>query len=74
MDWKTGGSDTEATAFQLGCYALYAREVLGVDPEHVQLLEANLREPVVTPLAWDDARLETIREQLRLSIRSCRTA
>jgi hypothetical protein len=72
VDWKTGGSDTEATAFQLGCYALYAREVLGVDPDRVELLEANLREPVVTPLAWDDARLESIREQLRLSIRSMR--
>jgi PD-(D/E)XK nuclease superfamily len=72
VDWKTGASDTEATAFQLGCYALYAREVLGVEPSQVDLLEANLREPTVTPLAWDDARLETIREQLRLSIRSMR--
>jgi hypothetical protein len=72
VDWKTGASDSEATAFQLGCYALYAREVLGVAPSQVDLLEANLREPTVTPLAWDDARLETIREQLRLSIRSMR--
>jgi len=72
VDWKTGASDTDATAFQLGCYALYAREVLGVEPSQVDLLEANLREPTVTPLAWDDARLETIREQLRLSIRSMR--
>jgi PD-(D/E)XK nuclease superfamily len=72
VDWKTGASDADATAFQLGCYALYAREVLGVEPSQVDLLEANLREPTVTPLAWDDARLETIREQLRLSIRSMR--
>ena len=72
VDWKTGASDTDATAFQLGCYALYAREVLGVPPSQVDLLEANLREPTVTPLAWDDARLEHIREQLRLSIRSMR--
>jgi hypothetical protein len=36
------------------------------------LLEANLREPTVTPLRWDEARLEAIREQLRLSIRSMR--
>jgi hypothetical protein len=72
VDWKTGASDSDATAFQLGCYALYAREVLGVEPSQVDLLEANLREPTVTPLAWDDARLETIREQLRLSIRSMR--
>jgi len=72
VDWKTGASDADATAFQLGCYALYAREVLGVEPARVDLLEANLREPTVTPLAWDDARLEAIREQLRLSIRAMR--
>ena len=72
VDWKTGASDPDATAFQLGCYALYAAEVLGVPPAKVDLIEANLREPTVTPLAWDDARLEEIREQLRLSIRSMR--
>jgi hypothetical protein len=72
VDWKTGASDAEATAFQLGCYALYAREVLGVEPAQVDLLEANLREPAVTPLGWDDGRLETIRDQLRLSIRAMR--
>src|SRR5439155_12133232 len=72
VDWKTGASDADATAFQLGCYALYARDVLGVEPAKVDLLEANLREPTVTPLAWDDARLGEIREQLRLSIRAMR--
>jgi len=70
VDWKTGASDPDATAFQLGCYALYAHAVLGVEPARVDLYEANLREPAVTPLRWDDARLEAIREQLRLSIRS----
>ena len=72
VDWKTGAADPDSAAFQLGCYALYAREVLGVEPARVDLLEANLREPTVTPLAWDDARLEAIREQLRLSIRAMR--
>ena len=72
VDWKTGASDHDATSFQLGCYALYAHEVLGVAPAKVDLLEANLREPTVTPLAWDDERLEQIREALRLSIRSMR--
>jgi hypothetical protein len=72
VDWKTGASDADATAFQLGCYALYAREVLDVTPANVALLEVNLREPTVTPLTWDDGRLEAIREQLRLSIRSMR--
>jgi hypothetical protein len=70
VDWKTGGADPEATAFQLGCYALYAAEVLGVPPANVDLIECNLRQPLVTAHRWDDARLEAIREQLRLSIRS----
>ena len=72
VDWKTGGSRPAAAAFQLGCYALYAHEVLGVPPAQVELLEANLREPLITPLRWDDERLDAIREQLRLSIRSMR--
>lgn len=70
VDWKTGGSNPEGTSFQLGCYALYANEVLGVEPARVDLYEANLREPLVTPLRWDDARLGAIKEQLRLSVRS----
>ena len=70
VDWKTGAADPDAAAFQLGCYALYAREVLGVEPGRVDLIEANLRQPAVTPVRWDDARLERVREQIRLSIRS----
>ena len=72
VDWKTGASDADAIAFQLGCYALYAREVLDVEPARVELLEVNLREPMVTPLPWDDGRLDAVRDQLRLSIRSMR--
>lgn len=72
VDWKTGGANPDASAFQLGCYALYAHEVLGVPPAQVDLLEVNLREPQVTAVHWDDARLEAVREQLRLSIRAMR--
>jgi len=70
VDWKTGGATPDGAAFQLGCYALYAAEVLGVPPAKVDLFEANLREPEVTQLQWSDARLDAIKEQLRLSIRS----
>src|SRR5207244_1495250 len=66
----TGGSTPDGAAFQLGCYALYAAEVLGVPPAKVDLFEANLREPEVTQLTWSDERLEAIKEQLRLSVRS----
>jgi hypothetical protein len=69
VDWKTGGGASDAS-FQLGCYALYASEVLGVKPELVDLYEVNLREPLVTSHRWDDDRLEAVKEQLRLSIRS----
>ena len=72
VDWKTGGARPEAAAFQLGCYALYAREVLNVLPAQVDLFAVNLREPEVTQHRWDEERLDAIRGQLRLSIRSMR--
>jgi hypothetical protein len=70
IDWKTGGADPEAAAFQLGCYALYAQDMLGVEPARVDLIEVNLREPTVTRHQWDAGRLDDVRERLRLSIRS----
>lgn len=70
VDWKTGGSNEGGAAFQLGCYALYAREVLGVEPARVDLYEVNLREPQVVVHRWDDDRLREVQEQLRLSIRA----
>ena len=70
VDWKTGRPDPEETAVQLGCYALYARDVLDVEPERVDLLEVNLREGAVTVHPWDAARVAAIRERLRLSIRA----
>ncbi len=69
VDWKTGSPDPEETAVQLGGYALYARDILDVPPERVDLLEVNLRAGEVTVHPWDEARLAAIRERLRLSIR-----
>lgn len=69
VDWKTGAGDGNGAAFQLGCYALYARELLGVEPDRVDLYEVNLREPQVSRHRWDAERLAAVREQLRLSIR-----
>lgn len=73
VDWKTGGGGGEDASFQLGCYALYAHEVLGVPPHNVDLYEVNLREPVVTPHTWSDDRLEGVRERLRLSVRGMKS-
>src|SRR6266849_7234 len=70
VDWKTGGSHGAGASFQLGCYALYAHEVLGVTPARTDLIEVNLREPTVTLHRWDDDRLAAVRDQLRLSIRA----
>jgi hypothetical protein len=70
VDWKTGGSHGGGASFQLGCYALYAHEVLGVPPARTELIEVNLRQPTVTAHRWDDERLDAVRGQLRLSIRA----
>ncbi len=70
VDWKTGSPDPDETAVQLGCYGLYARDVLEVAPAHVDLIEVNLREGEVTVHRWDEARVEGMRERLRLSIRA----
>jgi hypothetical protein len=69
VDWKTGSPNPDETAVQLGGYALYARDILDVSPERVDLLEVNLRAGEVTVHPWDVARLDEIRERLRLSIR-----
>lgn len=69
VDWKTGSPHPEETAVQLGGYALYARDILEVSPALVDLIEVNLRAGEVTVHPWDEARLETIRDRLRLSIR-----
>lgn len=69
VDWKTGGNGNNA-ALQLGGYALYALEVLGVAPHRVDLLEVNLREMRVTAHPCDEAALERVREHIRLSVRA----
>jgi CRISPR/Cas system-associated exonuclease Cas4 (RecB family) len=42
IDWKTGRSMSEDVSTQLSCYAMYAMEKWGVDPENVKLIEYNL--------------------------------
>jgi hypothetical protein len=70
VDWKTGSAGPQASAFQLGCYALYADEVLKRPPHQVDLLEANLRDGTVIPLHWSEDQLDSVRDQVRLSIRA----
>jgi CRISPR/Cas system-associated exonuclease Cas4 (RecB family) len=42
IDWKTGRSLSEDVSMQLSCYAMYAMQKWGVDPEKVKLIEYNL--------------------------------
>ena len=42
IDWKTGRSISEDVSMQLSCYAMYAMEKWGVDPDKVKLIEYNL--------------------------------
>jgi len=69
VDWKTGGSG-DGAALQLGGYALYALEMLGVDPARVDLLEVNLREGKVTSHPSDPRAIDRVRDHVRLSVRS----
>ncbi len=69
VDWKTGGGGADAS-LQLGGYALYALEVLGVDLSRVDLFEVNLREGKVTTHPWDAGSLDRVRDHIRLSVRS----
>jgi CRISPR/Cas system-associated exonuclease Cas4 (RecB family) len=42
IDWKTGRGMSKDVSMQLACYAMYAMEKWGVDPEKVKLIEYNL--------------------------------
>jgi PD-(D/E)XK nuclease superfamily protein len=68
VDWKTGGGGGEAS-LQLAGYALYALEVLRVDPSRVDLHEVNLREGKATTHPWDVGALDRVREHIRFSAR-----
>ena len=42
IDWKTGRSLIEDVSRQLSCYAMYAMDKWGINPEKVKLIEYNL--------------------------------
>ncbi len=42
IDWKTGRSMSQNVSKQLSCYAMYAMDKWGIDPERVKLIEYNL--------------------------------
>ena len=42
IDWKTGRGMSKDVSMQLSCYAMYAMDKWGIDPERVKLIEYNL--------------------------------
>ncbi len=42
IDWKTGRKMSEDVSMQLSCYAMYAMDKWGIEPENVKLIEYNL--------------------------------
>jgi len=42
IDWKTGRNMSKDMSMQLSCYAMYAMDKWGIDPEKVKLIEYNL--------------------------------
>ena len=42
IDWKTGRKMSDDVSMQLSCYAMYAMDKWGIDPEKVKLIEYNL--------------------------------
>jgi CRISPR/Cas system-associated exonuclease Cas4 (RecB family) len=67
-DWKTGASDERDNRVQMACYALYAREQWGAEPEAVQPVVFNLNRDELMTHAMTAADLERTREFMRGSI------
>ena len=42
IDWKTGRKMSKDVSMQLSCYAMYAIQKWGIDPQKVKLIEYNL--------------------------------
>jgi len=65
IDWKTGRSMSEDVSMQLNCYAMYAMQKWGVDPESVKLIEYNLLATRVWNLLLGRLKLKIPRRILR---------
>ena len=66
VDWKTGRSDNaESGLFQLGCYALFAREEWDYPVERIQVIEHNLTTGRETSHDVNPEQLEGVAERIR---------
>ena len=68
IDWKTGRSMSEDVSMQLSCYAMYAMEKWGADPEKVKLVEYNLLAKQSTEFYLSGAEIENFKSYVVGSI------
>jgi len=75
IDWKTSKSENgDKGLFQLGCYALFAREEWGFATSHIRVIEANLYTGRHTTHTLDDEMLDDVAERIRAEVRVMRQA
>jgi CRISPR/Cas system-associated exonuclease Cas4 (RecB family) len=68
IDWKTGRTMSQDVSMQLACYAMYAMEKWGVDPENVKLIEYNLLANQGSEFNVSDADIENTKTYIAGSI------
>jgi CRISPR/Cas system-associated exonuclease Cas4 (RecB family) len=68
-DWKTGRRDEEDNKVQLTCYALYARDRWGVEPEELRIGEFSLARNRLQEFRVDHNDLQRVRDYILGSIR-----
>ncbi len=71
-DWKTGRRRPKPEGLQLGCYALYATEAWDLEPEQIQVIEANINTGAVGSAQITAAHLETARDAISTGIAEMR--
>jgi CRISPR/Cas system-associated exonuclease Cas4 (RecB family) len=68
IDWKTGRTMSQDVSMQLACYAMYAMEKWGVDPESVKLIEYNLLANQGVEFTVSDAEIKNTKAYIAGSI------
>jgi CRISPR/Cas system-associated exonuclease Cas4 (RecB family) len=68
IDWKTGKSLSQDVSMQLSCYAMYAMDKWGIDPENVKLIEYNLLANQGVEFTVTDVEIENTKAYIAGSI------
>jgi CRISPR/Cas system-associated exonuclease Cas4 (RecB family) len=68
IDWKTGRTMSEDISMQLSCYAMYALDRWGIDPEGVKLIEYNLLADQAAEFNISGAEIENTKTYIAGSI------